>query len=416
MAIVKAFKGLRPPVGIVKQLASRPYDVLNSEEARLEAKDNPYSLLRVTKAEIELSPDIDVHGKEVYDKVVENFDAFRKNGWLNQDAEEKLYIYAQTMNSRTQYGIVCCTSIEDYFNNNIKKHELTRKDKEEDRMIHVRITNANVEPVFFSYPSNKSIDAIVTDIVSNNKPVYDFVADDGFGHHFWTIDSKQTIARIIEIFNAEIPSLYVADGHHRTAAAALVGQEKRKNNPNHTGNEEYNFFMSVLFPDNQLKIIDYNRVVKDLNNLSREAFLKKLNEVFVIENKGADIYTPTVLHNFSMYFEGDWYSLTAKEGTYNDIDPIGVLDVTILSSLVLDRILDIKDLRTSTRVDFIGGIRGLGELKKRVDSGEMRAAFALYPVSMKQLIDIADTGNIMPPKTTWFEPKLRSGLVIHLLE
>jgi uncharacterized protein (DUF1015 family) len=283
-------------------------------------------------------------------------------------------------------------------------------------MIHVRITNANVEPVFFSYPSNKGIDAIVADIVKNNKPVYDFVADDGFGHHFWTIDSKQTIARIIEIFNNEIPSLYVADGHHRTAAAALVGLEKRKNNPNHTGNEEYNFFMSVLFPDNQLKIIDYNRVVKDLNNLSREAFLQKLNEVFAVENKGADIFTPTGLHNFAMYFEGDWYSLTAKEGTYNDLDPIGVLDVTILSTLVLDQILDIKDLRTSTRVDFIGGIRGLAELKKRVDSGEMRAAFALYPVSMKQLIDIADTGNIMPPKTTWFEPKLRSGLVVHLLE
>jgi uncharacterized protein (DUF1015 family) len=416
MAIVKAFKGLRPPVGIVKQLASRPYDVLNSVEARIEAKDNPYSLLRVTKAEIDLSPEVDVHGKEVYNKVVENFETFRKNGWLKQDTEEKLYIYAQTMNSRTQYGIVCCTSIEDYFNNNIKKHELTRKDKEEDRMIHVRITNANVEPVFFSYPANKSIDSIVAEIVANNKPVYDFVADDGFGHHFWTIDSKETIAHIIEIFNNEIPSLYVADGHHRTAAAALVGQEKRKNNPNHTGSEEYNFFMSVLFPDNQLKIIDYNRVVKDLNNLSREDFLKKLNEVFVLENKGTEIYTPAGLHNFAMYFEGNWYSLTAKEGTYNDLDPIGVLDVTILSTLVLDHILDIKDLRTSTRVDFIGGIRGLAELKKRVDSGEMRAAFALYPVSMKQLIDIADTGNIMPPKTTWFEPKLRSGLVVHLLE
>jgi len=416
MAILKAFKGLRPPVEIVKQLASRPYDVLNSEEARIEANNNPYSLLRVTKAEIDLPTGIDVHGQEVYNKVVDNFDTFRKNNWLIQDSEEKLYIYAQTMNGRTQYGIVGCTSIEDYFNNKIKKHELTRKDKEEDRMIHVRITNANVEPVFFSYPANRGIDEIVTNIVSHNKPVYDFVADDGFGHHFWTIDSKDTITRIIEIFEKEIPSLYVADGHHRTAAAALVGLEKRKNNPAHNGTEEYNFFMSVLFPDNQLKIIDYNRVVKDLNNLSSEELITKLSEVFIVQKNGSDIYTPATLHNFSMYLGGNWYSLTAKEGTYNDSDPIGVLDVTILSSLVLDQILDIKDLRTSTRVDFVGGIRGLAELKKRVDSGEMKAAFALYPVSMKQLIDIADTGNIMPPKTTWFEPKLRSGLVVHLIE
>ena len=416
MAILKAFKGLRPPVEIVKQLASRPYDVLNSEEARTEAMNNPYSLLRVTKAEIDLPQDVDVHSQEVYDKVVENFAAFRKNNWLIQDNEEKLYIYAQTMDGRTQYGIVGCTSIEDYFENRIKKHELTRKDKEEDRMIHVRITNANVEPVFFSYPAHQEIDQIVTKIVSENSPVYDFVADEGFGHHFWTIDDKATIKRIIEIFDKEIPSLYVADGHHRTAAAALVGLEKRKNNPNHTGTEEYNFFMSVLFPDNQLKIIDYNRVVKDLNGLSKDGLLLKLGEVFTVENKGAEIYKPAFLHNFGMYIDGNWYSLTAKEGTYNDQDPIGVLDVTILSNLVLDQILDIKDLRTSTRVDFVGGIRGLGELKRRVDSGEMKAAFALYPVSMKQLIDIADTGNIMPPKTTWFEPKLRSGLVVHLLD
>lgn len=415
MAILKAFKGLRPPVNIVKQLASRPYDVLNSEEARQEAKDNPFSLLRVTKAEIDLPGDVDVHGEEVYNKVVENFSAFINKKWLVQDNEEKLYIYAQTMDGRTQYGLVGCTSIEDYFNNKIKKHELTRKDKEEDRMIHVRITNANVEPVFFSYPANKNIDAIVAKIVTQNKPVYDFVADDGFGHHFWTIDDQATIHRIIEIFDQEIPSLYVADGHHRTAAAALVGKEKRQNNPSHTGNEEYNYFMSVLFPDNQLKIIDYNRVVKDLNNLSSKELLQKLNKVFIVESKGDELYTPSSLHNFAMYFEGEWYSLTAKEGTYDDHDPIGVLDVTILSNLVLDNILDIKDLRTSTRVDFVGGIRGLGELKKRVDSGEMKAAFALFPVSMKQLIDIADTGNIMPPKTTWFEPKLRSGLVVHLL-
>ena len=353
MAILKAFKGLRPPVEIVKQLASRPYDVLNSEEARIEAMNNPYSLLRVTKAEIDLPQDVDVHSQEVYDKVVENFAAFRKNNWLIQDNEEKLYIYAQTMDGRTQYGIVGCTSIEDYFENRIKKHELTRKDKEEDRMIHVRITNANVEPVFFSYPAHQEIDQIVTKIVSENSPVYDFVADEGFGHHFWTIDDKATIKRIIEIFDKEIPSLYVADGHHRTAAAALVGLEKRKNNPNHTGTEEYNFFMSVLFPDNQLKIIDYNRVVKDLNGLSKDELLLKLGEVFTVENKGSEIYKPAFLHNFGMYIDGNWYSLTAKEGTYNDQDPIGVLDVTILSNLVLDQILDIKDLRTSTRVDFV---------------------------------------------------------------
>jgi len=416
MAILKAFKGLRPPVEIVKQLASRPYDVLNSEEARLEAKDNPYSLLRITKAEIDLPAGVDVHGEEVYNKVVENFTEFRNNKWLVQDKEDKLYIYAQTMNGRTQYGIVGCTSIEDYFNNKIKKHELTRKDKEEDRMIHVRITNANVEPVFFSYPANSSIDEIVTNVVVYNKPTYDFITDEGFGHQFWTIDDQQTIDTIIEIFDKEIPSLYVADGHHRTAAAALVGEEKRKNNPKHNGTEEYNFFMSVLFPDNQLKIIDYNRVVKDLNGLSSSELMQKLSEVFIVENKGDGIYTPEFLHIFSMYLDGQWYSLTAKEGTYDDMDPIGVLDVTILSTLVLDHILDIKDLRTSTRVDFVGGIRGLGELKKRVDNGEMKAAFALFPVSMKQLIDIADTGNIMPPKTTWFEPKLRSGLVVHLLD
>ncbi|MEI6654017.1 MAG: DUF1015 family protein [Verrucomicrobiota bacterium] len=416
MAILKAFKGLRPPVEIVQQLASRPYDVLNSEEARSEAKGNPYSLLRVTKAEIDLPEGVDVHGREVYAKVVENFATFRANKWLVPDATPRLYIYAQTMNGRTQYGIVGCTSIEDYFNNRIKKHELTRKDKEEDRMIHVRITNANVEPVFFSYPAHKEIDTIVSSIVSNEKPVYDFVTDEGFGHHFWMIEDRSTIDTIIGIFDREIPSLYVADGHHRTAAAALVGQEKRKANPDHDGTEEYNFFMSVIFPDNQLRIMDYNRVVKDLNGLDGPELLRKLGEVFQVENKGSGIYAPAFLHNFSMYLDGQWYSLTAKDGTYQDEDPIGVLDVTILSTLVLDHILDIRDLRTSTRVDFVGGLRGLGELKRRVDSGEMKAAFALFPVSMKQLIDIADTGNIMPPKTTWFEPKLRSGLVVHLLE
>jgi uncharacterized protein (DUF1015 family) len=416
MSILKAFKGLRPPVHLVKQLASRPYDVLNSEEARVEADGNPYSLLHVTKAEIDLPKGIDEHSQEVYNKVVENFAAFRKNGWLVQDPEDKLYIYAQTMDGRTQYGIVGCTHIDDYFNNHIKKHELTRKDKEEDRMIHVRITNANVEPVFFSYPANAEVDAIVSKIVNNEAPVYDFVADEGFGHHFWVINDKTIISKLVELFDKKIPSLYVADGHHRTAAAALVGLEKRKENPGYSGKEEFNYFMSVLFPDNQLKIIDYNRLVKDLNGMDAAGFIDKLNKVFDVENKGTVIYRPTGLHNFSMYLEGKWYSLTAKKGTYNDSDPIGVLDVTILSNLILEPILDIKDLRTSKRIDFVGGIRGLGELKKRVDNGDNKVAFALYPVSMKQLIDIADTGNIMPPKTTWFEPKLRSGLVVHLLD
>ena len=416
MSIIKAFKGLRPPVEIVKELASRPYDVLNSAEARVEAGGNPHSLLHVTKAEIDLPEGTDEHSQEVYDKVVENYNMFKKNGWLVQDEEEKLYIYAQTMDGRTQYGIVACAHSEDYMNGIIKKHELTRKDKEEDRMIHVRITNANVEPVFFAYPAHKEIDAIVENIVKNQKPVYDFVGkEDGFGHTLWVIDDKKTIDRLVEIFDKDIPAMYIADGHHRSAAAALIGQEKKAQNPNHTGEEEYNYFMTVIFPDNQLKIIDYNRVVKDLNGLSKDEFLAALNEAFVVEKMGAEIYKPSKLHEFSVYIDGEWYKLNAKPGTYNDNDPIGVLDVTILSNLVLDKILDIKDLRTSKRIDFVGGIRGLGELKRRVDNGEMVAAFALYPVSMQQLIDIADSGNIMPPKTTWFEPKLRSGLVIHEL-
>ena len=416
MAIVKPFKGIRPPKEIVKQLASRPYDVLNSEEARVEAAGNPYSLLHVTKAEIDLPRGIDEHSQEVYDKVVENFKMFKDKKWLVQDPEEKFYIYAQTMDGRTQYGIVGAAHVDDYMNNNIKKHELTRKDKEEDRMIHVRITNANVEPVFFSYPANKKIDTIVEKIVKEQAPEYDFVADDGFGHHFWVINDPKTNKEIAEIFEKEIPALYVADGHHRTAAAALVGGEKRAQNKNHTSNEEYNYFMVVLFPDNQLKIIDYNRVIKDLNGLTKEQLIDALQETFEVQEMGAEIYTPAKLHEFSMYMDGKWYKLNAKAGTYDDNDPIGVLDVTILSHLVLDKILGIKDLRTCKRIDFVGGIRGLGELKRRVDNGEMAVAFALYPVSMKQLIDIADTGNIMPPKTTWFEPKLRSGLVIHELE
>jgi len=415
MAILKAFKGLRPPVGIVKELASRPYDVLNSKEAREEAKGNDYSLLHIIKPEIDLAEGIDEHLPEVYDKALSNLEKFRKNGWLVQDDQDYLYIYAQTMNGKRQYGIVGCAGVEDYMNGIIRKHELTRKDKEEDRMKHVRITNANMEPVFFSYPAVKEIDEIVARFVTENKPEYDFVSSDGIGHTFWVIRDRKTIDAVTGLFE-KIPYTYVADGHHRTAAAALVGNEKKMNNPGHTGKEEYNYFLAVHFPDDQLTIIDYNRVVKELNGLTPAEFIEKLKAVFNIEEKGTEIYKPVKLHNFSMYLEGKWYSMTAKPGTFNDADPIGVLDVTILSQLVLAQILGITDLRCDRRVDFVGGIRGLGELKKRVDSGEMKAAFALYPVSMKQLIDIADTGNIMPPKTTWFEPKLRSGLVVHLLD
>ena len=411
--MIKPFKGIRPPKELAKEVASRPYDVLNSEEAKAEAGEK--SLLHIIKPEIDFTPIADEHSQEAYDKAVENFKKWKERGWLKQDPEEHYYIYAQTMDGRTQYGLVACCHFEDYLSGKIKKHELTRTEKEQDRMIHVRNQNANLEPVFFAYPAVAEMDKIVKDIVESKKPEYDFVAEDGFGHTFWVIDNPETNKRITEIF-AKIPALYVADGHHRTAAAALVGQEKKQQNPHHTGKEEYNYFLAVIFPDEQLKIIDYNRVVKDLNGLSSAELLKKLEETFVVAKKGAEIYTPNKLHNFSMYLDGTWYSLTAKPGTYNDTDPIGVLDVTILSNLVLDKILDIKDLRTSKRIDFVGGIRGLGELKRRVDSGEMKVAFALYPVSMKQLIDIADTGNIMPPKTTWFEPKLRSGLVIHSLE
>ena len=421
MSVIKPFKGYRPPVDIVEKLASRPYDVLNSEEARKECEGNPYSLLHVTKAEIDLAPGTKDSDLTTYIKVVENFNAFKDYGWLVQDKEEKLYIYAQSMNptdanAHWQYGIVACAWSEDYVNQVIKKHELTRKDKEEDRMKHVRITNANVEPVFFAYPAVAEIDAIVSNI-TKEAPIYDFIAkEDNFGHRFWVIDDKATIDRLVELFATEVPSMYIADGHHRSAAAALVGQEKKENNPGHTGKEEYNFFMTVIFPDNQLKIIDYNRVVKDLNGLSKEEFLNALTESFEVEDMGTEIYKPAKLHEFSTYLDGHWYKLNAKPGTFNDADPIGVLDVTILSNLVLDKILGIKDLRTDKRIDFVGGIRGLGELKRRVDNGEMKVAFALHPVTMKQIIDIADSGNIMPPKTTWFEPKLRSGLVIHTLE
>ena len=410
MVKVKPFAAIRPPKEIVKEVASRPYDVLNSKEAKAEAGEK--SLLHIIKPEIDFDPIADEHSQPVYDKAVENFKLWQQRGWLVQDAKECYYVYAQTMEGRTQYGLVVCANVEDYLTGKIKKHELTRKDKEEDRMKHVRIQSANLEPVFFAYPDNAGLNAIVEKTIKAKPAEYDFVAEDGFGHHFWVIDNDEDIAEITRIFFT-IPAFYVADGHHRTAAAALVGQERAKANPNHNGTEEYNFFMAVVFPESHLKIIDYNRVVKDLNGLTPEQFLEKLSADFKVEEKGTEIYKPCGLHNFSMYMGGKWYSLTAKEGTYNDSDPIGVLDVTVLSNLVFDKLLDIKDLRTSKRIDFVGGIRGLGELKRRVDSGEMVAAFALYPVSMKQLIDIADTGNIMPPKTTWFEPKLRSGITIH---
>ena len=411
---IKPFKGVRPPKEYVEQVQSRPYDVLNSAEARAEAEGNEKSLYHIIKPEIDFPEGTDEHDPKVYEKAAQNFQMFQDKGWLVQDGKERYYIYAQTMNGKTQYGLVVCAYVDDYMTGKIKKHELTRRDKEEDRMKHVRVNNANIEPVFFAYPDNKDVDAIVAKYTKGT-PEYDYTAEhDGFRHTFWIIDDNADIQRITELF-AAMPAMYIADGHHRSAAAALVGAEKAKQNPNHRGDEEYNFFMAVCFPANQLTIIDYNRVVKDLNGLSDEEFLKKLSDDFIVEKKGTEIFKPSRLHEFSLYLGGNWYSLVAKPGTYNDNDPIGVLDVTISSNLILDKILGIKDLRSDKRIDFVGGIRGLGELKKRVDSGEMKVALALYPVSMKQLIDIADTGNIMPPKTTWFEPKLRSGLVIHKL-
>ncbi|HOO98490.1 MAG TPA: DUF1015 family protein [Bacteroidales bacterium] len=416
MAVVKPFRGLRPPRDIVKELASLPYDVMNADEAREMAGGKERSLLHITRAEIDLPPGTDVHSDIVYNKSVENFALWQEKGWLVMDENPMYYIYAQTMAGRTQYGIVGCASVDDYLNGVIKKHELTRPDKEQDRMVHVRVNNANIEPVFFTYPAVKELDTIVKKIVRKQKPEYDFTAEDGFGHHFWVVRDPATIDEIEMLFASKVPFTYVADGHHRTAAAALVGKEKREKNLQHTGSEEYNYFLAVHFPDDQLRIIDYNRVIRDLNGLSEAEFLKKLEEAFVVRDKGVKTFKPRSLHNFSMYLSGKWYSLTAKKGTYDDDDPIGVLDVTILTKQILSPILDIQDLRTSKRLDFVGGIRGLAELKRRVDSGEMKVAFALFPVSMKQLINIADSGNIMPPKTTWFEPKLRSGLVIHLLD
>jgi uncharacterized protein (DUF1015 family) len=415
MAVVKPFRGVRPPHTLAKDLACLPYDVMNTSEAIKMAKGKECSMLHITRSEIDLPAGTNTHSEEVYDKSVENFRKWQNNGWLIQDPEPRFYIYAQTMKGRTQYGIVGCASIDDYINGIIKKHELTRPDKEQDRMVHVRVNDANIEPVFFTYPSVKEIDDIVEDIVKTEKPEYDFISEDGFGHHFWVVKKTETIELIENLFALKVPFTYVADGHHRTAAAALVGKEKRENNPSHNGTEEYNYFLAVHFPDNQLRIIDYNRTIKDLNGLTPEQLIGKLDKSFKIEDKGTRIYRPKKLHNFSMYLEGKWYSLTAKDGTYDDNDPIGILDVTILTNQILVPVLDIQDLRRSKRIDFVGGIRGLGELRKRVNNGEMKVAFALYPVSMKQLINIADSGNIMPPKSTWFEPKLRSGLVIHLL-
>ena len=414
MAKVKPFKGVRPPKEMVEEVVSRPYDVLNSEEARIEAEGNPKSLYHIIKPEIDFEPGFDEHDPKVYEKAVENFHMFQEKGWLVQDDKEKYYIYDQTMDGRTQYGFVVGAWVNDYMEGRIKKHELTRRDKEEDRMKHVRVNNANIEPVFFAFPDNEALEQIIRDVTAG-KPEYDFVAPDGFGHTLWVIDDEAVIAKITEEF-AKIPNLYIADGHHRSAAAALVGAEKAAGNPDHKGDEEYNYFLAVAFPASHLKIIDYNRVVRDLNGLTPEEFLAKVAENFVVEEKGEEIYHPAALHNFALYLDGQWYSLTAKEGTYNDQDPIGVLDVTVSSDLILRDILGITDLRSDKRIDFVGGIRGLGELKRRVDSGEMKMALALYPVTMDQLIAIADTGNIMPPKTTWFEPKLRSGLVIHKLD
>lgn len=409
---IKPFAGVRPPKELAAQVASRPYDVLNSAEAQTEAGEK--SLLHIIKPEIDFNPIAGEHEQRTYDKAVENFKLWQSRGWLRQDDKEMYYIYAQTMDGRTQYGLVAAANVDDYMSGKIKKHELTRKEKEDDRMIHVRIQDANLEPVFFAYPDVDEMNKLVADWIASHEPEYDFVAEDGFGHTFWAITDDNVNAHITEIFK-NIPAMYVADGHHRTAAAARVGAEKRDNNPNHNGTEEYNYFLAVIFPASQLHVIDYNRVVKDLNGLTAEQFISELEKSFDVRDMGTEIYKPNALHNFGMYLNGHWYSLTAKAGTYNDNDPIGVLDVTVLSNLVFDKILNLGDLRTSNRIDFVGGIRGLGELQKRVDSGEMVAAFALFPVTMNQIINIADTGNIMPPKTTWFEPKLRSGLVIHKL-
>lgn len=414
MAKIKPFKGIRPLKQYVEEVESRPYDVLDSEEARVEAGDNEKSLYHIIKPEIDFEPGTSEYDPRVYEKAAENFKKFQDKGWLVQDDKDNYYIYAQTMNGKTQYGLVVCAFVDDYLNGVIKKHELTRRDKEEDRMKHVRVNNANIEPVFFAYPDNTILNDVIMKY-AQTEPEYDFIAPiDGFRHQFWIISDSKDIEVVTEEF-AKMPALYIADGHHRSAAAALVGAEKAKQNPNHKGTEEYNYFMAVCFQASQLTILDYNRVVKDLNGLSSEEFLTALSKNFDVVEKGADIYKPDHLHNFSLYLDNKWYSLTAKQGTFDDKDPIGVLDVDISSRLILDEILGIKDLRSDKRIDFVGGLRGLEELKRRVDSGEMRMALALYPVTMQQIMDIADSGKIMPPKATWFEPKLRSGLIIHKL-
>ncbi|MBQ0069075.1 MAG: DUF1015 domain-containing protein [Bacteroidales bacterium] len=414
MAKVKPFCGIRPPKPLVEKVASKPYDVLSSDEARQEAEGNEMSLYHIIKPEIDFPAGTDEHAPCVYDKAVENFTHFKKEGWLVQDTDEKYYIYAQTMDGRTQYGIVVAANVNDYLEGRIKKHELTRREKETDRMRHIQVNNANIEPVFLAFPPNVVLEDIIA-ATAKTQPEYDFVSEDGIGHTLWTIDNKATIDAITAAFDA-IPYLYIADGHHRTAAAAHVGEEKAQANPNNTGTEEYNYLLAVCFSQSHLKVMDYNRVVKDLNGLTDEEFLARVGENFIVEDKGEEMYKPEALHTFSLYLSGKWYKLTAKDGTYDDNDPIGVLDVSVSSNYILRDILGITDLRTDKRIDFVGGIRGLGELKKRVDSGEMKVALALYPVTMQQIIDIADSGNIMPPKATWFEPKLRSGLIIHALD
>lgn len=414
MATIKPFKGIRPPKELIEQIESRPYDVLNSEEAREEAKGNEKSLYHIIKPEIDFEVGTSEYDPRVYEQAAKNFKNFQEKGWLVQDEKDHYYIYAQTMNNKTQYGLVVGAYVNDYLDGTIKKHELTRKDKEEDRMKHVRVCDANIEPVFFAYPDNATLDQLIMRYAAT-EPEYDFIAPiDGFRHQFWIIENTEDINLITAEFE-KMPALYIADGHHRSAAAALVGAEKAKQNPNHKGDEEYNYFMAVCFQASQLTILDYNRVVTDLNGLTEQEFLTQLEKDFVVEDKGTDIYRPNALHNFSLYLNKHWYSLTAKDGTFDNSDPIGVLDVDISSRLIFDSILGIKDFRTDKRIDFVGGLRGLEELKRRVDSGEMQMALALYPVSMQQIMDIANTGNIMPPKATWFEPKLRSGLVIHKL-
>ena len=414
MAILKPFKGIRPIKEFAQKVASKPYDVLDEKEARIECEGNPLSFYHVIKPEIDFPDDHDHYADDVYEKGISNFNKLKADGVFKEDAKEYYYIYAQTMNGRKQFGIVGCASIDDYFNNVIKKHELTRPDKEEDRKNHVRYSNLNYEPVFFAYPQHIGLDKIVAEVIKSD-PEYNFTTEDNIGHTFWIVKSDQQISDITKYFS-ELPATYVADGHHRTAAAALVGKELREKNPNHTGKEEYNYFLAVHFPDNQLSIMDYNRVVKDLNGLTSAEFIEKIKKSFDVEETGTEIFKPTALHQFGLYIDHKWYKLKAKAGTYNDSDPIGVLDVTILSEQILDPILNIKDLRTDKRIEFVGGLRGLGELEKRVNSGNMKAAFSMYPVSMKQLIEIADADLIMPPKVTWFEPKLRSGLVLHSLQ